>query len=95
MEIDVKTVKRIASLARIEVKDEELQSFSSELSKIIAFMEELNELELSNVLPMTSVSPMSLYLREDEVTEGNSVDKILENAPKTSEGFFTVPKVIE
>ena len=95
MAIDEKTVKKIAKLARIEVSESDLLTLSSELSKIVLFMEELNEADISEVQPMTSVTPMDLKLRKDLITDGNCAQDILQNAPMQNEGFFTVPKVVE
>ena len=95
MAIDTETVKRVANLARIDVTEEELAPLANELSSILDFMQQLNEVNVTNINPLTSVTPMELQLREDIVTEGNNSAEILMNAPNRSEGFFTVPKVIE
>ena len=95
MSIDPNMARKIANLAQIETTEEEVAHLSQELSKILKFMEQLNEVDVSNVLPMTSVTPMNLKLRHDEVTDGDKQADILLNAPKHSEGFFAVPKVIE
>ena len=95
MTIDKKAVKKIAQLARIEVTENELADLSLELSKIVLFVEELNEVEIGGVPPMTSVTPMETLLRKDLVTDGNCAPDILKNAPMENEGFFTVPKVLE
>tara|TARA_Y100001968_G_C18880104_1_gene491323 strand:- start:95 stop:433 length:339 start_codon:yes stop_codon:yes gene_type:complete len=95
MKINVDTVKKIANLARIEVKKDELAGVAAELSEIVSFMEELNEANVTTTPPMTSVTPMRSSLRDDEITDGGDAGKILGNAPEKNEGFFTVPKVIE
>lgn len=95
MAIDTETVKRVANLARIHVTEEELSPLSDELSTILEFMEQLKLVDVNNVEPLTSVTPMDLNLREDVVTDGNKSGQILMNAPNQIEGFFAVPKVIE
>lgn len=93
--IDLETARRVAKLARIAVPDENLPALASELSDIITFMEQLNEVNVDGVEPMTSVTPMRLKRRQDGVTDGNMQSKILSNAPDAREGFFAVPKVVE
>ena len=95
MAIDSETVKRVANLARINLTKEELEPLSDELSKILQFMQKLNEVNITGVTPLTSVTPMNLNLRDDVVNDGGNPHEILINAPKQSEGFFAVPKVIE
>ena len=95
MPIDIETVKRVANLARINVTHDELLPLSTELSNILNFMKQLNAVDVEDVIPLTSVTPMELSLRADTVNDGGKVDEILMNAPKHSEGFFSVPKVIE
>ena len=95
MVIDSKTVKRVANLARIRVTEEELEPLSNELSSILEFMQQLNSVDINNVEPLTSVTPMDLNLREDVIDDGEKPDQILINAPNQSQGFFAVPKVIE
>lgn len=95
MIIDVDTVKKIANLARIEVKREELGDLAIELSNIVSFMEELKDVDVANISPMTSVTPMNIPLRDDQITDGGNPKEILGNAPEKNEGFFAVPKVIE
>ena len=95
MAIDIETVKRVANLARIHVTEEELEPFSMELSTILEFMEQLNAVDVSDVEPLTSVTPMDLNLRDDIVTDGKKPHQILMNSAKQKEGFFAVPKVIE
>ncbi len=95
MSIDTDTARKVAHLARIAVKEDDLPALAGELSAVLAFMEQLNEVDVDGVEPMTSVTPMRLKRREDVVTDGNMVDKILSNAPDAREGFFAVPKVVE
>ena len=95
MTINIETVQRVANLARIHLTQDELVPISKELSTILKFMEQLNEVDVENIVPLTSVTPMELNLREDHVDDGGKVDEILLNAPKQSEGFFAVPKMIE
>lgn len=95
MSLDKDTVRNIAFLARIEVPEEELDHLAGELSKIIGFVEQLQELDTSGVPPMTSVADLRLPQREDAVTDGNAQDKVLANAPEADDGFFLVPKVVE
>lgn len=95
MSIDIDTARRVAHLARIRVEESELPALAGELSNILTFMEQLNEVDVEGVEPMTSVTPMRLKRRQDVVTEGEMQDKILKNAPDAREGFFAVPKVVE
>ncbi len=95
MSIDIETARRVAKLARIRVEDADLPKLAGELSDILTFMEQLNEVDVAGVEPMTSVTPMRLKRREDKVTDGSIQDRILKNAPDAREGFFAVPKVVE
>ncbi len=95
MSIDKDTARKVAHLARIAVKDEDLPKLAGELSAVLAFMEQLNEVDVEGVEPMTSVTPMRLPRRADQVTDGNIQARILKNAPDAREGFFAVPKVVE
>ncbi|MBL8561984.1 MAG: Asp-tRNA(Asn)/Glu-tRNA(Gln) amidotransferase subunit GatC [Gemmobacter sp.] len=95
MSIDVETARRVAKLARIQVDDGDLAALAGELSNILGFMEQLNEVDVTGIEPMTSVTPMRLKRRSDVVTEGDIQDKVLKNAPDAREGFFAVPKVVE
>jgi aspartyl-tRNA(Asn)/glutamyl-tRNA(Gln) amidotransferase subunit C len=95
MSIDKDTARRVAHLARIKVEDDQLENLAGELSGILGFMEQLNEVDVDGVEPMTSVSPMDLKRRDDVVTDGSMQAKILSNAPDAREGFFAVPKVVE
>lgn len=95
MSIDKETARRVAHLARIEVAEEALEPLAGSLSNILDFMEQLNEVDIDGVEPMSSVTPMELYRRSDVVNDGDCQDKILANAPDSREGFFAVPKVVE
>ena len=95
MAIDEATARRVAHLARIKVSDDEVSALAERLSGILNFMEELNEVDVEGVEPMTSVTPMSLKMREDAVTDGNKTADVLANAPDPREGFFAVPKVVD
>jgi aspartyl-tRNA(Asn)/glutamyl-tRNA(Gln) amidotransferase subunit C len=89
------TVRRIARLARIAVADEEVEHLKGELNAILAFVEQLDEVNVEGVEPMTSVTPMRMKMRRDEVTDGGIADDIVANAPATQDHFFLVPKVVE
>ncbi|EJF88761.1 Asp-tRNA(Asn)/Glu-tRNA(Gln) amidotransferase subunit GatC [Bartonella tamiae] len=95
MSVDIKTVKRVAHLARIAVNDQEAERISGELRKILEFVEKLNEVDIDDIEPMTSVTHMTLRMREDKVTDGNKVGDIVANAPLSEDNFFLVPKVVE
>ncbi|PWL18955.1 Asp-tRNA(Asn)/Glu-tRNA(Gln) amidotransferase GatCAB subunit C [Falsochrobactrum shanghaiense] len=95
MSVDLSTVKRVAHLARIAVSEEAAERMTGELNAILGFVEQLNEVDVEGVEPMTSVTPMKMRLREDAVTDGNIADAIVANAPVTEENFFVVPKVVE
>ncbi|HKR18497.1 Asp-tRNA(Asn)/Glu-tRNA(Gln) amidotransferase subunit GatC [Rhizorhapis sp.] len=95
MSVDHATVKKIASLARLAISDAEVEALAPELNKILGFVEQLGEVNVSGVEPMTAVIPNKLRLREDVVTDGNVREKVLANAPQAEHGFFAVPKVIE
>lgn len=95
MSIDIDTARKVAHLARIAVDESDLPALAGELSNILTFMEQLNEVDVEGVEPMTSVTPMRLKRREDVVTDGDYQQKILSNAPDAREGFFAVPKVVE
>jgi len=95
MSVDSTTVRRIAHLARIAVKDEEVEHLKDELNGILAFVEQLQEVNVEGVEPMTSVTPMAMKKREDVVSDGGIVEDILKNAPATEDHFFLVPKAVE
>jgi aspartyl-tRNA(Asn)/glutamyl-tRNA(Gln) amidotransferase subunit C len=93
--LDEATVARIAQLARIAVPDEELAPLAGELSHILEWIEQLNEVDTEGVPPMTSVAALKLAWREDRVTDGGRPEDILANAPERQDGYFVVPKVVE
>jgi aspartyl-tRNA(Asn)/glutamyl-tRNA(Gln) amidotransferase subunit C len=95
MSVDAATVRRIAHLARIAVAEDEVEHLRGELNAILAFVEQLSEVDVEGVEPMTSVIPMEMKKRPDEVTDGGIPDDILKNAPAAQDGFFMVPKVVE
>jgi aspartyl-tRNA(Asn)/glutamyl-tRNA(Gln) amidotransferase subunit C len=95
MSVDVDTVRRIAHLARIAVAEEEVEHLKGELNAILAFVEQLSEVDVAGVQPMTSVTPMELKKRADVVTDGGIPDDIVRNAPVAEDHFFVVPKVVE
>jgi aspartyl-tRNA(Asn)/glutamyl-tRNA(Gln) amidotransferase subunit C len=95
MALDKAAVAHIAALARIRLKEEELEPLAAELSQILGWVEQLAEVETSDVAPMTSVAAMKLPMREDKVTDGDCREAILQNAPQQAKGFFAVPKVVE
>ena len=95
MSVDAATVRRIAHLARIAVAEDEVEHLRGEINAILAFVEQLSEVNVEGVEPMTSVIPMAMKKRRDEVTDGGIPDDILENAPAAQDGFLVVPKVVE
>jgi aspartyl-tRNA(Asn)/glutamyl-tRNA(Gln) amidotransferase subunit C len=95
MQVDEATVRRIARLARIRITDEEARGLESELSGILEWVKQLEEVDTSGVEPMTRVVPIALKQRRDEVTDGNIADDIVRNAPVSDDHFFVVPKVVE
>ena len=95
MSVDQDTVRRIARLARIAIADDDVAHLQGELNAILAFVEQLNEVEVAGVEPMTSVTPMHMKKRRDVITDGGYPDKIVANAPATEDNFFLVPKVVE
>jgi aspartyl-tRNA(Asn)/glutamyl-tRNA(Gln) amidotransferase subunit C len=95
MSIDLETAAKVASLARIKVEDDALPALAEEFNAVLGFIEQLNEVDVDGVEPMTSVTPMRLKRRADVVTDGDQQAKVLSNAPDAREGFFAVPKVVE
>jgi aspartyl-tRNA(Asn)/glutamyl-tRNA(Gln) amidotransferase subunit C len=95
MQVDEATVRRIARLARIRITDEEAVSLQGELSGILAWVEQLGEVDTANVAPMTRVADMKLKKRHDDVNDGDKADDIVANAPMSEDHFFVVPKVVE
>lgn len=95
MSVDQATVKRVARLARLKVKDEDLPRLADELNGILGWIEQLNEVDVNTVEPLTSVVSMKMKMREDEVTDGHCAAKVVANAPAQEDAFFMVPKVVE
>lgn len=95
MSVDIDTVKRVAHLARIKVTDDEAGKMTGELNTILAFVEQLDEVDVEGVEPMTSVVKQDMKKRQDEVTDGGYPDKVTGNAPASDDNFFMVPKVVE
>ncbi|MGB6085389.1 Asp-tRNA(Asn)/Glu-tRNA(Gln) amidotransferase subunit GatC [Parvibaculum sp.] len=95
MSVDQKTVRHIARLARIAVRDDELEALAKEISGILDWVEQLNEVDVTGVEPMTSAVAISMKMRDDVVTEPNLQKEVTQNAPGAEDGFFVVPKVVE
>ena len=95
MSIDTETDRRVAKLARIQVPEDKLPELANEFSAILGFIEQLNEVDVDGIEPMTSVTPQRLKRRDDVVTDGDQQKAVLKNAPDAREGFFAVPKVVE
>jgi aspartyl-tRNA(Asn)/glutamyl-tRNA(Gln) amidotransferase subunit C len=95
MAVDAATVRRVAHLARIAVVEDEVENLQGELNAILAFVEQLGEVNVEGVEPMTSVTTMAMKMREDKVTDGGIADAIIANAPAHEHHFFLVPKVVE
>ena len=95
MSIDIDTARRVASLARIRVEEETLPALAEEFNSVLGFIEQLNEVDVDGVEPMTSVTPQRLKRRVDVVNDGDQPEAVLKNAPDAREGFFAVPKVVE
>lgn len=95
MSVDDDAVRRIARLARVAVEEKEIAHWRGEINAVLKFVEQLNEVNVDGVEPMTSVTPMKLKMREDKVTDGKIPDKVLSNAPQSDGGFYLVPKVVE
>lgn len=95
MAVDTKTVKKIASLAKLKIDDDKVEDVEGEFNKILDWIEQLNEVDTNHVEPLLSVNDENLRLREDKVSDGNQRDAVLANAPMSSYGYFVVPKVVE
>ena len=95
MSVDTATVKRVARLARIAVTDNEAEELKGSLNAILGFVEQLNEVDVKGVEPMTSVVPIEMKKRDDTVTDGGKADDVVANAPASDDNFFMVPKVVE
>ena len=95
MSVDATTVRRIAHLARLAVPEDEIEHLQGEINTILSFVEQLSEVDVEGVEPMTSVMPMVMKKRTDVVTEGDNADAVLRNAPAVEHNYFLVPKVVE
>ncbi len=95
MSVDEKTVRRVARLARIKVQDDDVPRLAGELNAILSFVEQLNEVDVAGVVPMTSVVAMKMKMRDDVVTDGGIAAEVTRNAPVSEDQFFMVPKVVE
>lgn len=95
MSVDIDTVKRVAKLSRIALDDARAEKMQGELNTILGFVDQLNEVDVEGVEPMTSVVQMDMRKRVDEVTDGSKADDVTANAPASEENYFMVPKVIE
>jgi aspartyl-tRNA(Asn)/glutamyl-tRNA(Gln) amidotransferase subunit C len=95
MSVDADTVRHVAHLARLAVAEDEVEHLRGELNAILAFVEQLAEVNVDGVEPMTSVTPMAMKMRQDEVTVGNIAEAVMANAPAREDHFFLVPKVVE
>ena len=95
MSIDAETIRRVARLARIAVREDEVVHLQGEVNAVLAFVEQLNEVNIEGVEPMTSVTPMEMKKRADVVNDGEIADDIVKNAPASQSHFFLVPKVVE
>ena len=95
MSVDKNTVRKVARLARIAVPEERLEPLAGELNGFLAWIEHLNEVNVGGVEPMSTPVDLTLPMREDVISDGNIRDQVLANAPKTEDGFFVVPKVVE
>ena len=95
MLIDANTAAKVAKLARIEVESQDLEALAKEFNDILGFIEQLNEVDVDGIEPMTSVTPQKLLRRNDDITDGDKQTSVLKNAPISREGFYAVPKVVE
>jgi len=95
MSIDIETARRVAKLARIRVEEDDLPALAGEFNTILGFIEQLNEVDVEGVEPMTSVIPMAMKKRRDVIDDGGKADIIVANAPASEDQFFLVPKVVE
>jgi len=95
MAVDTETVRRVAHLARMAVAEDEIEGLGRELNAILAFVEQLADVDVTSVEPMTSVTRMAMKMRQDEVNDGDIADAVLANAPEREDHFFVVPKVVE
>ena len=95
MSIDANTAAKVAKLARIEVESQDLGALAKEFNDILGFIDQLNEVDVDGIEPMTSVTPQKLLRRNDNISDGDKQTSVLKNAPLSREGFYAVPKVVE
>ncbi len=95
MSIDIKTINKISTLAKLKINEEKAYELETELSNILDWIDQLNQVDTSGVEPLTGVVKASLFQREDLINEDNKKDLVLKNSPETAEGFFVVPKVVD
>lgn len=95
MAVDTDTVRRVAHLARLAVAEDEVEDLRRELNAMLAFVEQLAEVDVTGIEPMTSVTPTAMKMRRDKVNDGNIADEVFANAPAREDHFFVVPKVVE
>ena len=95
MSIDANTAAKVAKLARIEVESQDLGALAKEFNDILGFIDQLSEVDVDGIEPMTSVTPQKLLRRNDNITDGDKQTSVLKNAPLSREGFYAVPKVVE
>jgi aspartyl-tRNA(Asn)/glutamyl-tRNA(Gln) amidotransferase subunit C len=95
MSVDTATVRRVARLARLKVQEDDVPRLAGELNAILAFVEQLNEVDITGVAPMTSVISQKMRMRDDVVTDGGDAKAVTQNAPASEDEFFMVPKVVE
>ncbi len=95
MSLDMTTINKLAHLSRLHIDEKDLESLSTDLNKILGFVEQLKTVDTSDVTPMTSAVDFALLQREDQVSDGNYPQKVLSNAPQSTEGFYVVPKTVE
>ncbi|MCH1412851.1 MAG: Asp-tRNA(Asn)/Glu-tRNA(Gln) amidotransferase subunit GatC [Rhodobacteraceae bacterium] len=95
MSIDANTAAKVAKLARIEVESQDLGALAKEFNDILGFIDQLNEVDVDGIEPMTSVTPQKLLRRNDNITDGDKQTSVLKNAPLSREGFYAVPKVVD
>lgn len=93
--MDLKTVKKVATLARLEMNDQDLEAVQAKVTNIMKFVEQLDEVNTGNVAPLANVVDIKLRLRDDVINDGNQQQKVLANAPEAMEGFFVVSKIVE
>jgi aspartyl-tRNA(Asn)/glutamyl-tRNA(Gln) amidotransferase subunit C len=95
MSVDAATVKRVAHLARIALPEDDVAKMQAEINAMLGFVEQLNEVDVTGVEPMTSVMPMVMKKRQDVINDGANADAVVANAPQSEDNYFMVPKVVE